>query len=99
MIAQSTPAFEESLLTTAVNWMPLLFPTITDVVDGAGFKAIEIAADGVVEWEELPPQAVSNKLAPSMSDVRIFLLAATAGLLRKQTAINFAAGLSPRLRR
>jgi hypothetical protein len=83
-MAQSTPAFEESSFTTAVNWTPVVLPTIVVVVDGLGFRAMEIAAAGGVEWEELPPHAASHKLAPSMSDIRIVLLAATAGLLQSK---------------
>jgi len=96
-MAQSTPAFEESLLTTAVNWIPLVLPTIVVVVDGAGFRAMESADDGVVEWEELPPQAVRNNIAPRITEVRIGLVAGTAGLLKK-TSRNFVIPLLPRMR-
>ena len=44
VIAQSTPAFVGSLLTTGVNSIPLVLPTATVVVDGAGLSAIDMAA-------------------------------------------------------
>jgi hypothetical protein len=79
--AQSTPALVGSLLTTAVNWRPVAFPTAMEVLEGVGFRAIEIE-DCVVVDEELPPQATRNRRAPSINDVIIRFVAATAGLLR-----------------
>ncbi|HEV2732778.1 MAG TPA: hypothetical protein VGV15_22325 [Terriglobales bacterium] len=84
--AQSTPELAGSLLTTGVNWIPVVLPTGTLVVVGAGLRAIETPAGALLEDLLLPLLHASEKeIADMIRNISIRRLTATAILLRECT--------------
>jgi len=79
--AQSTPKLPESLLTTGVNLIPAVLPTGTDVLVGAGLRAIETPLAWLEETLLLLPHATKKPTAAAKGNVRIRRLAGTANLL------------------
>jgi len=71
VMAQSTPSAFESLLTTGENCIPVVLPTGTLVLDGAGLRAIETAGGLEEELLLLPLHAIEVESAAIISRVRI----------------------------
>jgi len=79
--AQSTPSLPASLLTTGVNCIPVVLPTGTAVLVGAGFRAIETLPAWLEEPLLLLPHATKKQTAAAKRSVGTRRRATTANLL------------------
>jgi len=77
-----------SLLTTGLNWIPVVFPTATDVTLGGGVRAMETpGADWLEALLPLPPHAARKQIVPSKRNAEIHRLATMANLRPKNVNV------------